>query len=53
MNPMIVITTNLYLKKNMLYLRHGMKSKNTGNRTAFEKPVVEVIDKPQPKKGFK
>ena len=23
------------------------------NRTAFEKPVVEVIDKPQPKKGFK
>ena len=23
------------------------------NKTAFEKPVVEVIDKPQPKKGFK
>ena len=23
------------------------------NRTAFEKPVVEVIDKPHPKKGFK
>ena len=23
------------------------------NKKAFEKPVVEVIDKPQPKKGFK